>query len=114
MGKFPSATAQNPDFTGKTLIADKITLLANANDTIQIPNGAAMQDSNGAGANFRIFFDHNGIRPTNVTGVIHSVAGNEAAGATAGGGAAPPATVQGYLVTQDSAGNARKVPYYAN
>ena len=51
----------------------------------------------------------------NINNIIkNSAAANEAAAATAGAGAAPPATVQGYLLFTDSAGTVRKIPYYAN
>lgn len=46
--------------------------------------------------------------------IVNGNATNEATTATAGTNGAPPAQVAGYLIIQDSAGNARKVPYYAN
>lgn len=115
MGVSNGGGSSNPDFTGKTLIADKLTLLSATVDCLQIPNGASIQDQPSGGANFRITFDHNGPRPINTVAIFHNgAAGNEAAGATAGAGAAPPATVQGYFVVQDNAGVIRKIPYYAN
>lgn len=53
------------------------------------------------------------LKPQSPTAIQSNVA-NEAAAATAGAGAAPPATVQGYIVVQDSGGTGRKIPYYAN
>lgn len=48
-----------------------------------------------------------------LTSRLMAQAADEAAGATAGAGAALPATVQGYRLITDSGGVARKVPYYA-
>ncbi len=46
--------------------------------------------------------------------IINGNATNEATSATAGTNGATPAQVAGYLLFQDSAGNTRKIPYYAN
>jgi hypothetical protein len=61
-------------------------------------------------------FAATGVRLAGANGVAlwNQLAANEAAAATAGAGAAPPATVQGYLKIADSGGATRKVPYYAN
>lgn len=84
--------------------AASISVQANGNDlAIATANGGSI-NTNGQRAEFG---GGQGIwRGTN--------GANEAAGATAGAGAALPATVQGYFIVRDSANNVRKIPYYAN
>jgi hypothetical protein len=48
-----------------------------------------------------------------LTSRLANQASDEAAAATAGAGAALPATVQGYKIIRDSGGVDRKIPYYA-
>lgn len=60
------------------------------------------------------FLSRQGAGVLLIGATLRTQAAQQAAAATAGAGAAPPATVQGYITFQDSTGTIRKIPYYAN
>lgn len=73
--------------------------------------------SEGSGTKRAISYVYSGTERFAVTDlgrIVNGNSANEATTATAGTNGALPAQVAGYLIIQDSAGNARKIPYYAN
>lgn len=123
MGAYPSVqgvTLPIPVPSGGSAIANAAntdtTLLSNpAGKSIHTGNGGndiVLDFGNvaiGAGSNK---FDGSAAGTVAITPRLKSVVANEAAAASAGAGAAPPATVQGYLIVKDSGGTDRKIPYY--
>jgi len=83
-----------------------------AAQNIQHANGQGITN----GGNGSMTANNNGytINGTFTSFLRSGNAGYESAAATAGGGAAVPATVAGFLIIADHTGTVRKVPYFAN